>query len=69
MSVVTITVELTPLEAMDLAQFIKRVRHDQVLQLTEGHLSEAQRVDQAYRMLHAAERVAQSLRLEGYAPR
>ena len=66
---VRLAVELTDSEAYELAQFIKRVRFEQVAELTECGQSRAQREDQAYRMLHALHQVSGALREVGYAPR
>jgi hypothetical protein len=66
---VTLDVHLTESEAWQLALFIKRVRHDQARELTEGHHSGPERDDQAYEMLHALNLVAAALTRQGYAPR
>jgi hypothetical protein len=66
---VRLDVELTDNEAYELAQFIKRVRFDQVRELTESGQSREQRDDQAYRMLYALDQVGGALRNVGYAPR
>jgi hypothetical protein len=65
----TITVGLTDTEAWELAQFIKRVRFDQCLELTDSWQSRPERDEQAYRMLYALDQVAGALKLAGYAPR
>jgi hypothetical protein len=65
----TITVGLTDTEAWELAQFIKRVRFDQCLELTDSWQSRPKRDEQAYRMLYALDQVAGALKLAGYAPR
>ena len=65
----TITVGLTDAEAWELAQFIKRVRFDQCLELTDSWQSRPERDQQAYRMLYALDQVAGALKLAGYAPR
>ena len=66
---IRVAVELTDTEAWELAQFIKRVRFDQVAQLTECGQSRTQREEQAYRMLQALGQVGGALRDVGYAPR
>ena len=66
---VRVAVELTDSEAWELAQLIKRIRFDQVAQLTECGQSQQGREDQAYRMIYALDRVGRALREEGYAPR
>jgi hypothetical protein len=66
---ITLTVELTDVEAWELAQFIKRVRFDQCRELTESWQSRSEREEQAYRMLYALDQVAGALKLVGYAPR
>jgi hypothetical protein len=62
-------VELTDSEAMELAQFIKRVRFEQVAELTECGQSREQCEEQAYRTLYALDQVGGALRNVGYAPR
>lgn len=66
---VAFTVRLTEQEAWQLAQFIKRVRHDQARELTECGQTGPQRDDQAYTMLYALDLVGAALREKGYAPR
>lgn len=66
---VRLAVELSDSEAMELALLAKRLRFDQVAELTECWQPVPQREDQAYRMLGALERVAKALRDTGYAPR
>jgi hypothetical protein len=66
---VRLAVELTDSEAMELAQFIKRVRFEQVAELTECGQSREQREEQAYRMLYALDQIGGALRQVGYAPR
>lgn len=66
---VRLSVDLTDREAWELAQFIKRIRFDQVAALTECGQSRQQREDQAYRMLHGLNQVGGALREVGYAPR
>lgn len=66
---VRLAVELTDSEAMELAQFIKRVRFEQALELTECGQSREGRNDQAYRMLYALDQVGGALRQVRYGPR
>jgi hypothetical protein len=66
---VRLAVELTDSEAYELAQFIRRVRFEQVAELTECGQSRERREEQAYRMLYALNQVGGALRQVGYAPR
>jgi hypothetical protein len=54
--------ELTPAEALALAQFLKRVGVDDYRRLAVDH-------DEAWLMLDAGERVRAALAAAGYAPR
>lgn len=66
---VKVAVELTDREAMELALFVKRVRFEQVAELTECWQTPEQREEQAYRILHAINQVDRALRDVGYSPR
>jgi len=66
---VRLAVELTDSEAMELAQFIKRLRFDQVVELTESGQSREGRQNQAHRMMYALDQVGGALQQVGYAPR
>lgn len=66
---IRLDVEFSDAEAWQLALFIKRVRFDQVLELTECWQSREARDEQTYAMLYALELVARALRSKGYAPR
>lgn len=61
-NVVSITVELTPQEALDYAQFLKRVGFT-------DYLSNAVDRDEAYRMLAAGEKFRAALADNGFSPR
>ena len=69
MSLVTLRAELTAQEAWHLAQFIKRLRFDQYLELTNGGYSRQDREEQAYTMRAATDKIRQALSTAGYAPR
>lgn len=60
--VVSVTVELTPQEAWDYAQFLKRVGFS-------NYRENAQDQDEAYRMLAVGEKFRAALADAGYAPR
>lgn len=62
MNSVTVTLELTPQEALALAQFVKRVRWTEVRQNAVGD-------DEADLMMDAMREVAKALADAGYAPR
>jgi hypothetical protein len=66
---VRIEVEFSDGEAWQLAQFIKRVRFEQALELTESGQSREARDEQAHAMLYALDLVAGALKVKGYAPR
>lgn len=59
---VSLSVELTPQEALDYAQFLKRVRFS-------DYMGNAQDKDEAYRMLAVGEKFRAALADAGYAPR
>ena len=61
-NVVSITVELTPQEAWDYAQFLKRVGFSNYRENAVDH-------DEAYRMLAVGEKVRSALADAGYEPR
>lgn len=62
MNSVTVTLELTPQEALALAQFVKRVCWTEVRQNAVGD-------DEADLMMDAMREVAKALAEAGYAPR
>lgn len=62
MANVDVTVQLSGIEAWDLAQFLKRVGFDQFY-------VNAQDTDEAYRMMFAAKKVRNALAEVGFAPR
>ena len=59
---VSVTVEFTDSEAWNLAQFLKRSPFS-------DYCSSAQDDEEAYAMIHAADRVRTALADAGYAPR
>lgn len=59
---VTIDIEMTPQEALDLAQFCKRVGFS-------DFRSNAQSENEAYRMVYAHALVYEALRRHGFHPR
>lgn len=62
MNSVTVTLELTPQEALALAQFVKRVRWTEVRQNAIGD-------EEADLMMDAMREVAKALAEAGYSPR
>lgn len=62
MNSVTVTLELTPQEALALAQFVKRVGWSEFRQNAVDD-------DEAYMIRDAVDRVAAGLAQVGYAPR
>ena len=62
MNSVTVTLELTPQEALALAQFVKRVGWSEFRQNSVDD-------DEAYMIRDAVDRVAAGLAQVGYAPR
>lgn len=66
---VHIEVDLTPDEALEFAQFLKRSGHDDYLRKTEGHLTPEKKDIDAWSMLRAGEKVRQALAAAGYGPR
>lgn len=62
MNLVTVTLELTPQEALALAQFVKRVGWSEFRQNAVDD-------DEAYVIRDAVDRVASGLAQVGYAPR
>lgn len=62
MNSVTVTLELTPQEALALAQFVKRVGWSEFRQNAVDD-------DEAYVIRHAVDRVAAGLAQVGYSPR
>jgi hypothetical protein len=62
MKTVTVTAELTPQQALDLAQLLKRIGFTEVQ-------SNAVSNEEAYRMIDAIEVVRKALAEAGYAPR
>ena len=62
MGSVELTVQLSELEAWDLAQFLKRVGFNE-------YRVNAQDNEEAYRMMYAAEKVRKTLAEAGYSPR
>lgn len=66
---VTITVQMTPEVAHQLAQFCKRSTYSTFFEFTEPHLSNEERTSRAYQMISGIEAVAGALAEAGYAPR
>jgi len=55
--------------AWELAQFAKRLGFQACYELTEAHLSQDERRDKAYLMIHGMDLVARALACAGFAPR
>jgi len=55
--------------AWELAQFAKRLGFQACYDLTEAHLSQDERRDKAYLMIHGMDLVARALSHAGIAPR
>jgi predicted transcriptional regulator len=66
---VTITVQLDDDVAAQLAQFCKRSTYTMFFELTEAHLSHAERSQRAYMMINGIERIQAALAKAGHAPR
>lgn len=66
---VTITVELHPEVALQLAQFAKRSTFNTFYEFTEAHLPHDERQKRAYQMISGIEAIGAALAGTGYAPR
>lgn len=66
---ITITVELTPNVALQLAQFAKRSTYETFYHFTEAHLPADERRRRAYLMISGIEAVGAALAEAGFAPR
>lgn len=66
---ITITTELEPEVAYQLAQFCKRSCFNDFYDLTEAHLSVEERKERAYKMIAGINSIAKSLSEQGIAPR
>lgn len=66
---VKITAELTEAEAWQFAQFLKRSGYSDYEEKTVASLPSADRIECAYLMLYAGEKIRRALDEAGYNPR
>lgn len=66
---VSITVELHPDVALQLAQFAKRSTFNTFYEFTEAHLTHDERQKRAYQMTSGMQAIGAALAVTGYAPR
>lgn len=66
---VSITVELQPEVALQLAQFAKRSTFNTFYDFTEAHLPHEERQKRAYQMISGIDAIGAALAVTGYAPR
>lgn len=66
---ISITVELCPDVALQLAQFAKRSTFDTFYDSTDAHLPHDERQRCAYQMISGIESIGAALAVNGYVPR
>lgn len=69
MNEIDLVVTIDRRAAWELAQFAKRLGFQTCYDLTEAHLSDEERRDKAYLMIHGIDVMARALASAGFAPR